>query len=134
MASVPWPAAAFVLMIAAGNCEFHFALAHYLISPCCSDAAVLHMRALVFAGLHLSSLVPEEYGYIGHSSQAEVLASVVSKQESRLPASLPARSTGYTAFWDEAAVKQGADQRQRSADKQHETLMFTHEGHLYTKP
>lgn len=99
-----------------------------------AHAAVLHMRVLVFAGLHLSNFVPEGYAYTGHSSQPEALASVVRKQESRLPASLPVRSTGYTAFLDEHVVKQGAGQRQRSADKQHNTLMFTREGHLYTKP
>ena len=91
------------------------------------------MRVLVVAGLHPSSFVPEGYTYIGHNSQTAALASVVSKHESKLPASLPVRSTGYTAFVDVEVLKQGAGQRQTFADIQHETLMFTHEGHLYTK-
>ena len=86
------------------------------------------------AGFHSSSFVPEGYSYIGHSSQADALASVVSKQQTRLPASLPMRSTGYTAFLDVDAVKQESDQQQKSGDKEHETLMFTNDGHLYTKP
>ena len=92
------------------------------------------MRVLVVAGLHPSSFVPEGYAYIGHSSQTAALASVVSEHESKLPASWPIRSTGYTAFVDVEVSKQGAGQRQRSADIQHETLMFTNEGHIYTKP
>ncbi|KAL3134293.1 hypothetical protein ABBQ38_006555 [Trebouxia sp. C0009 RCD-2024] len=82
---------------------------------------------------HSSSFIPEGYAYIGHSSQANALGSVVRKQEALLPASLPVRSTGYTAFLDVEAQKQEAGQQQRSVDKQHETLMFTRKGHLYTK-
>ena len=41
---------------------------------------------------------------------------------------------GYTAFLEKQVVKQGTGQLQRSADKQHTTLMFTREGRLYTKP
>ena len=89
---------------------------------------------MVFAGLHSGSFVPEGYAYIGHSSQTAALASVVSKHESKLPASLPVRSTGYTAFVDVEVSKQEAGQQPRSANKQHETLMLTYEGHLYTKP
>ncbi|KAL3138251.1 hypothetical protein ABBQ32_006069 [Trebouxia sp. C0010 RCD-2024] len=82
---------------------------------------------------HSSSFVPEGYAYIGHSSQADALGSVVRKQEALLPASLPVRSTGYTAFLDVETQMREAGQQQRSVDKQHETLMFTREGHLYTK-
>lgn len=85
------------------------------------------------AGYHSSSFVPEGYAYIGHSSQADALGSVVRKQEALLPASLPVRSTGYTAFLDVETQMREAGQQQRSVDKQHETLMFTREGHLYTK-
>ncbi|KAL3135264.1 hypothetical protein ABBQ38_006237 [Trebouxia sp. C0009 RCD-2024] len=82
---------------------------------------------------HSSSFVPEGYAYVGHSSQEDALGSVVRKQEALLPASLPVRSTGYTAFLDVEAQEQEASQQQRSVDKQHETLMFTRKGHLYTK-
>ena len=86
------------------------------------------------AGLHSSSFVPDGYAYVGHSSQADALASVVSIQQAQLPASLPIRSTGYTAFLDVANLKHNSERQQKSAEKEHETLMFTREGHLYTKP
>ena len=107
-------------------------LASGVVDVIIDQVAVPGMPVLVLAGLQSGSFVPEGYAYIGHSSQADALARVVSKHESKLPASLPVRSTGYTAFVDLETSKQG--QQQRSSDQQHETLLFTHEGHLYTKP
>lgn len=99
-----------------------------------TQISVLDTRVLVFAGLHSGSFVPEGYSYIGHSSQTDALGGVVSKHESKLPASLPVRSTGYRVFVDVELSEQEAGQQKGSADKEHETLMFTYEGHLYTKP
>ena len=134
---VTWHAAVFVTLVAGANCRFTSFFAHAAtpvdLDVHMKEAAVLNLRVLVLAGLHSSSFVPEGYAYIRHSWPSAEMASI-SKQESKLPASLPVRSTGLTAFVDVKVSKQAAGQQQRSADKQHETLMFTHEGHLYTKP
>ena len=85
------------------------------------------------AGFHSNDLVPEGYTYVGHSSQTNTLGSALSKQEAWLPAFWRVPSTGGAPSLGEPVLNEAAGQRQRSADGQHETLLFTHEGHLYTK-
>ena len=134
MAIPAWHAAASVLLLCSVvNCKFTLSWLSP-ISLTQKRLQALSSKHFAAAGFHSSSFVPDGYAYIGHSSQTDALSSVVSKHESKLPASLPVRSTGYTAFVDLEAAKQGAGQQQRSSDQQHETLMFTREGHLYTKP
>jgi len=86
------------------------------------------------AGFHSSSFIPEGYSYIGRNSQADNTASETSKQQAPNSAFTPFRSTGYVAHIDAADLKKRSGRKQRSVDMSHETLLFTHEGHMYTKP
>lgn len=76
-----------------------------------------------------SSFIPEGYSYVGQHSVAP--SSFQSKQYGTHKQKL---STGYIAEMTMADLRHRPKaQQQRSADKEHDTLLVTREGHAYTK-
>lgn len=74
-----------------------------------------------------SSAVPHGYSYVGQHS--------VSPGRSLPPkAKVVKASTGYVANLSSTEFRSRSnDTKQRSADKEHDTILFTNEGHVYTK-
>lgn len=88
----------------------------------------VHQHNLTYAG-STSSFVPHGYSYVGQ----RVVGPGTSSSQHLSKVQKP--STGYVANLSLADLKsRPKDQQQRSADKEHETVLFTSEGHIYTKP
>ncbi len=83
------------------------------------------------AGLQCSSVVPEGYTYVRDTFQTGTTAS---KQQALSSVTTPFRSTGYVAHLDIAHLKSNRGQQQSSLDKDHDTLLTTREGQVYTRP
>ena len=86
---------------------------------------------MIAAGLQCNGFVPEGYTYVRDIFQTDNTAS---KQQALSSVMTPFRSTGYVARLDIAHLKSNRRHQQSSVHKDHDTLLTTLEGQVYTRP
>ena len=130
----PWHTAVLVMLASLHKCK--------PIQPCCfcSDdvpasgyciVIFAQHRHIISAGLQCNGFVPEGYTYVRDICQTDVTAS---KQQALSSVITPFRSTGYVAHLDIAQLKSNRGHQQSSVHKDHDTLLTTREGQVYTRP
>ncbi len=132
----PWHTAVLVMLASSLECK--------PVQPCCcfDDVPATGYWFVTFAqhchiiaaGLQCSSFVPEGYTYVRHIFQTGNTASVQQALSSAGTVTTPFRSTGYVAHLDIAHLKSNRGHQQSSLDKDHDTLLTTREGQVYTRP